>query len=65
MWIADLLTHGPIRGGFVPPEPIQHPRDLMRTRKQLVREIAQLKRVNRLLRRVTDLGFHVEIRPAA
>jgi hypothetical protein len=24
-----------------------------------------LKRVNRLLRRVTDLGFHMEIRPAA
>jgi transposase len=41
MWIADLLAHGLIRGSFVPPEPIQEIRDLTRTRKQLVREIAQ------------------------
>jgi transposase len=41
MWIADLLAHGLIQGSFVPPEPIQHLRDLTRTRKQLVREIAQ------------------------
>jgi transposase len=40
-WIADLLAHGLIRGSFVPPEPIQHLRDLTRTRKQLVREIVQ------------------------
>ena len=40
-WIADLLAHGLIRGSFVPPEPIQHLRDLTRTRKQLVREVAQ------------------------
>lgn len=41
MWIADLLAHGLIRGSFVPPAPIQELRDLTRTRKQLVREIAQ------------------------
>lgn len=41
MWIADLLAHGLIRSSFVPPAPIQHMRDLTRTRKQLVREIAQ------------------------
>jgi len=40
-WIADLLAHGLIRGSFVPPEPVQEVRDLTRTRKQLVREIAQ------------------------
>jgi transposase len=40
-WIADLLAHGLIRGSFVPPAPIQDVRDLTRTRKQLVREIAQ------------------------
>ncbi|HEY6360071.1 MAG TPA: IS110 family transposase [Vicinamibacterales bacterium] len=40
-WIADLLAHGLIRGSFVPPTPIQEVRDLTRTRKQLVREIAQ------------------------
>jgi transposase len=40
-WIADLLAHGLIRGSFVPPAPLQEVRDLTRTRKQLVREIAQ------------------------
>ena len=40
-WIADLLAHGLIRSSFVPPEPVQELRDLTRTRKQLVREIAQ------------------------
>jgi transposase len=40
-WIADLLAHGLIRGSFVPPQPVQDLRDLTRTRKQLVREIAQ------------------------
>jgi transposase len=40
-WIADLLAHGLIRSSFVPPAPIQELLDLTRTRKQLVREIAQ------------------------
>lgn len=40
-WIADLLAHGLIRASFVPPAPIQELRDLTRTRKQLVREVAQ------------------------
>src|SRR3954468_20743102 len=41
MWIADLLAHGLVRASFVPPTPVQQLRDLTRTRKQLVREIAQ------------------------
>jgi transposase len=41
MWIADLLAHGLIRGSFVPPAEVQQMRDLTRTRKQLVREVAQ------------------------
>lgn len=40
-WIADLLAHGLIRGSFVPPAAIQELRDLTRTRKQLVRELAR------------------------
>ena len=39
--LADLLAHGLIRSSFVPPTLIQELRDLTRTRKQLVREIAQ------------------------
>ena len=40
-WIAELLAHGLIRPSFVPPAAVQHFRDLTRTRKQLVREIAR------------------------
>ena len=40
-WLADLLAHGLIRASFVPPTPIQDLRDLTRTRKQLVRTVAQ------------------------
>ena len=40
-WIADLLAHGLVRSSFVPPAPVQELRDLTRTRKQLVREVAQ------------------------
>jgi transposase len=40
-WIADLLAHGLIRGSFVPPSEVQELRDLTRTRKQLVRELAR------------------------
>jgi transposase len=40
-WLADLLAHGLLRASFVPPTPIQALRDLTRTRKQFVRQIAQ------------------------
>ena len=40
-WLADLLAHGLIRASFVPPTAIQELRDLTRTRKQLVRAVAQ------------------------
>lgn len=37
-WLADLKAHGLIRASFVPEEPTQQMRDLLRTRKQFVRE---------------------------
>jgi len=40
-WIADLLAHGLIRSSFVPPAEIQELRDLTRTRRQLVGEMAR------------------------
>jgi transposase len=49
-WIADLLAHGLIRASMVPPRPILEMRDLTRTRKQLMREIAQHKqRIQKVL----------------
>jgi transposase len=38
MWLADLMAHGLIRASFVPDESTQQMRDLLRTRKQLVRQ---------------------------
>lgn len=38
IWLADLMAHGLIRASFVPDEPTQQMRDLLRTRKQFVRE---------------------------
>lgn len=49
-WIADLLAHGLIRGSFVPPGAIQELRALTRSRKQLVREVAQhTQRIQKVL----------------
>ena len=37
-WLADLMAHGLIKASFVPAEPTQQMRNLLRTRKQFVRE---------------------------
>jgi len=37
-WLADLMAHGLVRASFVPDQPTQQMRDLLRTRKQFVRE---------------------------
>lgn len=37
-WLSDLEAHGLIRASFVPDQPTQELRSLLRTRKQLVRE---------------------------
>jgi transposase len=39
-WLADLLAHGLTRTSFAPDTPTQELRNLLRTRKQLVREKA-------------------------
>lgn len=49
-WLADLIAHGLVRASFVPPEPIQDLRDLMRTRKQLAREVVEhTQRIQKVL----------------
>jgi transposase len=37
-WLADLMAHGLIRGSFVPEEQTQEMRNVLRMRKQFVRE---------------------------
>ena len=49
-WLADLMAHGLIRASFVPDEPTQQMRDLLRTRKQFVRELNRhIQRIQKTL----------------
>src|SRR5687767_1693570 len=54
-WIADLAAHGLIRASFVPPVGIQHVRDLVRTRKQFVRE--QVRHTQRIQKTLEDANL--------
>ncbi|HEV2133364.1 MAG TPA: IS110 family transposase [Terracidiphilus sp.] len=50
MWLADLMAHGLIKASFVPSEPTQQMRALLRTRKQFVRERAgHVQRIQKTL----------------
>jgi transposase len=55
VWLADLLAHGLIRPSFVPEQPTQELRALLRTRKQLVRE--QASHVQRLQKTLEDANL--------
>jgi transposase len=49
-WLADLMAHGLVRPSFVPDEPTQQMRDLLRTRKQMVRErSSHIQRIQKTL----------------
>jgi transposase len=50
MWLAELLAHGLIRASFVLNAQTQEMRNLLRTRKQLVREHAShVRRVQKTI----------------
>ena len=57
-WLADLLTHGLVRASFVPDEVTQEQRDLLRTRKQLVRE--RSSHVQRLHKTLEDANIKLD-----
>jgi len=57
-WLADLLVHGLIRGSFVPDQQTQEMRDLLRTRKQLVREAS--RHIQRLQRTLEDANIKLD-----
>ena len=49
-WLADLMAHGLIRASFVPDEPTQQMRDLLRTHKQIARErSSHIQRIQKTL----------------
>jgi len=52
-WMADLHAHGLIRGSFVPTAEITALRELTRTRKQFVREVA---RHTLRIQKILDVG---------
>jgi len=58
VWLADLIAHGLIRGSFVPDERTQEQRDLLRTRKQLVRE--RTSHVQRLQKTLEDANIKLD-----
>jgi transposase len=50
VWLADLMAHGLIKTSFVPDEPTQQMRDLLRTRKLIVHERAShIQRIQKTL----------------
>ena len=57
-WLADLLAHGLVRGSFVPDQPTQEQRGLMRTRRQLVRE--RTSHVQRLQKTLEDANIKLD-----
>lgn len=57
-WLADLMAHGLIKASFVPDEPTQQMRDLLRTRKQLVRERAS--HVQRIQKTLEDANIKLD-----
>jgi transposase len=58
MWLAELLAHGLIRTSFVPDTQTQEMRNLLRTRKQLVRE--QSSHVPRVQKTLEDANIKVD-----
>src|SRR3990172_8681763 len=49
-WLAELLQHGLLRGGFVPPAAIRELRDLTRYRKRLVQtHTSESQRIEKIL----------------
>ncbi len=54
-WIAELLEHGLVRPGFVPPQPIRELRDLTRYRTEIIRE--RTREIQRLEKLLEDTGI--------
>src|SRR5229473_5824107 len=57
-WLAELLAHGLIRASFVPDGQTQEMRNLLRTRKQLVRE--QSSHVLRVQKTLEDANIKLD-----
>ena len=57
-WLADLMAHRLIRGSFVPDQQTQEMRNLLRTRKQLVRQ--RSSHIQRLQKTLEDANIKLD-----
>jgi len=57
-WLAELSAHGLIRASFAPDAQTQELRDLLRTRKQLVRE--RSRHVQRIRKALEDANLKID-----
>jgi transposase len=57
-WISDLLAHGLIRSSFVPQQDQQQLRELLRTRKQLIRQ--QSSHIQRLQKTLQSANIKLD-----
>jgi len=58
MWLADLMACGLVNASFVPEEPLQDLRSLMRSRKQLGRE--QTRHVQRIHKALIEANIRLD-----
>jgi transposase len=57
-WLADLMAHGLVRGSFVPNEQTQDMRNILRARKQFVRERGS--HIQRLQKTLEDANIKLD-----
>jgi transposase len=57
-WLADLMAHGLVRGSFVPDEQTQDMRNILRARKQFVRERGS--HIQRLQKTLEDANIKLD-----
>jgi transposase len=57
-WLAELLSHGLLRGSFMPPEAIRVLRDLTRYRKRMIG--ARTAEIQRIEKTCTDAGIRLD-----
>lgn len=56
-WLAELFSHGLLRGSFVPPEAIRVLRDLTRYRKRMIE--ARTSEIQRIAKTCTEAGIRL------
>jgi transposase len=59
VWLAELMAHGLVKASFVPDRPTQQMRDLLRTRKQFVRE--RSSHIQRIQKTLEDANIKLDL----